>query len=260
MPSTSRAERPGRSDIVVGVEDLDVERALTAAEENGAEAVAPVLESYRARIERMLRLRMDPRVVGRVGVSDVMQDAYIEVARRLPQYLKERLSDEPAQGDVPREAAGTAGGPASGEERTRLPFYLWVRFLASQALAQIHRRHLGTLARDAGRDIPIDGGMRGLPDASSMMLASALVQSGLSPSGAAAAEEQREILSDALQTLSASDREILFLRHFEQLSTPEIGAVLGISSSGASLRHLKALGRLQRALARFGVTFDPTQD
>ncbi len=203
------------------------------------EHVAPVLEAYRARIERMLRLRMDHRVAGRVGVSDVMQDAYIEVVRRLPAYLAE--DPEPSE-----------------TKRGRMPFFLWVRFIAGQALKQTHRLHLGTVGRDAGRDVPMHSG--GAPEASSLMLANALVESGISPSGIAVREEQREALNEALSSLDAEDREVLFMRHFEQLSNKEIAAVLQLTPGGASLRHLKALGRLQRALAQFGITFDPASE
>lgn len=203
------------------------------------EVVTPVLEAYRARVERMLRLRMDHRIAGRVGVSDVMQDAYIEIARRLPGYL------------------------CSGEEgeRPRMPFFLWVRFLAGQALQQVHRQHLGTVARDAGRDVPLHGSMGamgagGPPEASSMMLVGALMESGISPSGVASREEEREVLTEALSSLSVEDREVLLMRHFEQLANKEVAEVLGLTAGGASLRHLKALGRLQKALELSGLSID----
>ncbi|QDV06844.1 ECF RNA polymerase sigma factor SigD [Planctomycetes bacterium Poly30] len=224
------------------MDDAEVEAVLSNAvrERSGAfEVVTPVLESYRARIERMVRLRMDHRVAGRLSVSDVMQDAYVEIVRRLPAYL-----DEP-----------TTGSP---EGRSRMPFFLWVRFLAGQALLQAHRKHLGTEARDAARDVPLGGPLHGggAPEASSFMLAHALVESGISPSGVAIRQEEREALDEALANLSTEDREILFMRHFEQLSNKEIAAILGLTAGGASLRHLKALGRLQAALSRAGLTFE----
>lgn len=216
------------------------------------EAIAPVLEAYRARIERMLRLRMDQRVTGRVGVSDVMQDALMEVARRLPAYLAE--PETVGSDSVPQAAASAAaGGP---KKRARMPFFLWVRFIAGQALQNVHRQHLGTVARDAGRDVPLYSG--GAPEASSLVLANALVESGLSPSGIVIQEEEREVLDEALSSLRSEDREVLFMRHFEQLSNKEIAAILGLTPGGASLRHLKALARLQEALARFGISFDPS--
>ena len=220
------------------MDDVELEAVLSAAVRDGQgafEAVTPVLESYRIRIERMVRLRMDHRVAARVSVSDVMQDAYLEIVRRLPAYL-----DEPESG--------------STEARPRMPFFLWVRFLAGQALSQAHRKHLGTAARDAGRDVPIHSG--GAPEASSLMLANALVESGISPSGVAIREEERAALDEALGSLNSEDREILFMRHFEQLSNKEIASILSLTPGGASLRHLKALSRLQAALSRAGLTFE----
>ena len=91
------------------------------------------------------------------------------------------------------------------------------------------------------------------------MLTNALFSSGaVSPSGAAAVEEQREVVSTALDSLAARDREILFLRHFEGLPNKDIACLLGLTEGGASVRHLRALGRLQSALERVGATFDPT--
>lgn len=245
------------------MDDAEIERRLDQAVDE-RDAIGPVLEAYRGRVERMLRLRMDPRVVGRVGVSDVMQDAFLEIAKRLPRYLEQRgewrgqgRPGERGLGPMESQGAGLPPGPESGAERGPMPFFPWVRFIATQALAQVHRTHLGTLARDAGRDLPLEGGMWAGQGASSMMLASALLQSGVSPSGAAALEEQREMLSEALAELTDGDREILFLRHFEQLSNREVAAVLGLARSGASVRHLKALKRLQHALGRCGMSFDP---
>lgn len=226
------------------VESEEFEALLDRAGEE-PDAIGPALEVFRGRLERMLRMRMDPRVAARTGVSDVMQDAYLEVARRLPQYLDERREWK----DGARTRDGRGDGP--------MPFFVWVRFIATQALNQTHRTHLGTIARDAGRDVRIDGGHGVDGAASSMMFASALLQTGPSPSGAAAIEERREILSAALEELSDSDREILFLRHFEQLGMREVAAVLGLTSSGVRVRHLKALQRLQHALGRCGLSFDP---
>lgn len=245
------------------MDEQEVETALDAAtEREGLDAVGPVLESYRGRIERMIRMRMDPRLAGRAGVSDVVQDAYVEIARRLPSYLDERAAAPPGPRDArvgaASASASTEPDPTGREGREGpMPFYLWVRFIAAQSLRQLHRRHLGTIARDAGRDVDLQAPAGGLPEASSLLLASALVESGVSPSGAAAADEQRDLLRSALDDLAAADREVLFLRHFEQLSNKEVAALLGLSAPGASLRHLRALQRLQAALARVGVAFDP---
>ncbi len=207
--------------------------ALQAAQAGDAEPLGLVLEGYRDRLRRMLQLRLAPVLMGRVAVSDVLQEAYIEATRRLPGYLDEQAS-------APRE------------NRQGMPLYLWVRYLAGQQLARAYRFHLGTMARDAGRDQAMVIG--GVPGASSVHLAAALAESGVSPSGAASSKEVREILADALESLDETDREILMLRHFEQMPNKDIARLLGLSESGASLRHLRAMDRMQAALAARGLT------
>ena len=61
-------------------------------------------------------------------------------------------------------------------------------------------------------------------------------------------EEMWARVRSALDRLSASDREVLILRHAEQLSTREAAAVLGVSEPAVKSRHLRALERLREAL------------
>ncbi len=119
-----------------------------------------LLDSYRPRLKRMVELRLHPKLKGRVDASDVIQDSLVEISRRLKEYL-----DSP-----------------------EVPFYVWVRFLSVQKLAQLHRRHLGAAARDARREVRLQAGPN--PSASSMLLASCFADSGTSPSGAAIRGEE----------------------------------------------------------------------
>lgn len=208
--------------------------ALQAAQSGNHEPFGMVLEGYRSRLRRMVQLRLAPALMGRVAVSDVLQEAFIEATRRLPSYLG-------AQDENPVQPA------------KRMPLFLWVRQLAGQQLARAYRFHLGTNARDAGREQGLVLG--GVPGASSVHLAAAIAESGVSPSGAASSNELREILADALESLDDTDREILMLRHFEQMPNKDIARLLGLSESGASLRHLRAMDRMQTALAARGLTF-----
>jgi len=210
----------------IEAETAPEEDALREIRQGNSEPLGVVLEGYRMRLERMLRLRLSPQLMGRVAVSDVLQDAYIEAAQRLPKYLE---------------------GDSSTGERKRMPLFLWVRFLAGQQLTKAFRFHLGASARDARRDQSLVVG--GVPGASSVHLASAIADSGVSPSGAASTNEVRELLAEALEALEETDREILMLRHFEQLPNKDIAHLLGLSESGASLRHLRAMQRMQSARA-----------
>lgn len=187
-----------------------------------ASRLGALLEEFRPRLRRMVELRMDPRLRARLDASDVLQEAFTEVARRLPEYRRE----------------------------PKLPFFVWVRFLTGQRLLRLHRDHLRTERRDAGREVRQAPG--GAPEASAATLASAIAASGvLSPSQDAAHGEQLERLRQALEELGAADREVLVLRHFEHLSNREVADVLELSEPGASLRYTRAAERFREVLRRF---------
>ncbi|MBX9625613.1 MAG: sigma-70 family RNA polymerase sigma factor [Gemmataceae bacterium] len=182
-------------------------------------ALAEEFSRHRPRLRRMVQLRLDRRLQGRVDPSDVLQEAYLEVARSLPEYLAD----------------------------PQIPFYLWARFVTGRKLQAVHRHHLGTLARDAGREVSLHRGT--LPQASSVSLAEQLLGRYASPSQAAAKAELQVRVQDALNGMDPIDREVLALRHFEELSNAETAQVLGIGEAAASHRFVRALRRLKKLLA-----------
>jgi RNA polymerase sigma-70 factor (ECF subfamily) len=127
-----------------------------------------------------------------------------------------------------------------------MPMFLWLRFLTGQKLLQLHRRHLGVQARNAGREVSCS--RWSAPEASSATLAAWLVGRLSSPSHAAARAELCSQLHTALDQIEPLDREILVLRHFEQLTNAEVAHVLGIQESAASKRYVRALERLKGVL------------
>jgi RNA polymerase sigma-70 factor, ECF subfamily len=128
-----------------------------------------------------------------------------------------------------------------------MPFFLWLRFLAGQRLVDEHRKHLGAAGRDAGREISLYRGA--LPETSSAALAAHLLGRLSTPSQAAMRAERKIRLQEALDSLDPVDREVLALRHFEELSNTEAAAVLGLDKSAASKRYARALIRLKEILA-----------
>jgi RNA polymerase sigma-70 factor (ECF subfamily) len=178
-----------------------------------------LLERQRPRLRRMVELRLDPRLQGRLDASDVIQEAYLTASVQLADYLKEPT----------------------------IPFYLWLRLVTGQKLVALHRDHLRTKARDASRQISLD--RAALPAASSGALASKLLGREPSPSEAAGEVEQRRWLQEALNRMNPLDREVLALRHFEQLTNDETAQVLGLKPSAASKRYVRALERLKDILA-----------
>jgi RNA polymerase sigma-70 factor (ECF subfamily) len=177
-----------------------------------------LVEAHHQRLRRTVALRLDPRVRGRVDPSDVLQEAYLEAASRLPEYLRD----------------------------SRLPFALWLRLVVCERLSKLHRHHLGAQMRSAGREVPLG---EDTPDTSSVVLADALIGGGERPSEAAARAELHGRLQEVLERMDPLDREALALRHFEQLSTAEAAQVLGISEAAASKRYCRALDRLRELLS-----------
>ena len=191
---------------------------LRRAASGDEEALRALFEAHRDRLKRMVHLRLNRRLQGRVDDSDVLQEASLDVSRRLPEYLA----------------------------NPTLPFFLWLRHLAGLKLAEVHRRHLGTQLRDADREVTLHRG--GLPEADSVSLANQLLGKLTTPSQAAIKAETRLFVQEALNSMDPVDREVLALKHFEQLSTSEIAQVLGLSKAGAGSRYLRAIKRLREIL------------
>jgi RNA polymerase sigma-70 factor (ECF subfamily) len=109
-----------------------------------------------------------------------------------------------------------------------------------------HRRHLGAQARDVARETPLYGD--GIPETTTAHLADHFLGKLTSPSQAAIRDEQKLRLQEALDALEPIDREILALRHFEQLSNKQASQVLGLEESAAHKRYTRALVRLKDVL------------
>jgi len=182
------------------------------------QALARLFENYRDRLYRIINFRIDPRLQGRVDPDDVLQEAYLAAELRIEHFLH----DSP-QG-----------------------FFIWLRLLANQTLIDVHRRHLGTQARDADRDRSLSSGWTSM--STSFSLSFKLLGHMTSPSQAAVRAELSEQLNVALQTMGALDREVLALRHFEELTNAETARVLGLTEQAASARYVRALSRLRKVL------------
>jgi RNA polymerase sigma-70 factor, ECF subfamily len=196
--------------------NLLLRRALAGDES----ALAALFDGHRERLRRMIRLRLDRRLSGRVDTSDVLQEAYLDVRKRFTEYARD---------------------PAA------MPFHLWLRLIAGQRLTDVHRYHLGSQMRDAGQEVSLHRGP--FPQADSVSLAAQLLGKMTSASQAAIRVEHKLIVQEALNSMDPIDREVLALRHFEHLSNDETAQVLGLSKSAASNRYIRALKRLKEILS-----------
>lgn len=180
-------------------------------------AVDALFERHRGPLRRMIEMRLDPAIGRRVDASDVVQEVLLEASRRLPDYLRD---------------------PA-------LPFHLWLRQIARDQMIDEHRRHRVAARRSLDRERPLAAAFL---DRSSLDLAAQLRDPELTPAAAALRGELQRRFQGALRQLDDDDREILLLRHFEQLSNGEAARALGLSDAAAGMRHLRALRRLRAVL------------
>ena len=203
----------------------DDELLLARLRDGERDVLGELFDGHRERLWRTVHFRLDPRLTGRVDADDVVQEAYMAAEQRLDHWLK-----DPSRS-----------------------FFVWLRLITVQKIIDVHRRQLGARIRDANLEVQLGGGPT--PQASTLSLAGRLLGSATSPSQAAIRSEAQEKLEEALSSMEPIDREILSLRHFEELSNNEVSEVLGLQKSAASNRYVRALARLRKILSAWPELF-----
>jgi RNA polymerase sigma-70 factor (ECF subfamily) len=194
----------------------DTDKLLLLVGNGDGPARSQLLDRHRSRLRRMVMVRIDSRLTSRVDPSDVVQDTLAEAHRRLDDYV----ATQP------------------------VPFYPWLRQLAQDRMVDLYRRHVRASRRAVGRENTAPD----LSNESVSQLIHGITDSFPGPSETAHRHERAGLLRAALASLPDTDREILILRHLEQLTPREIAEVLGVSQAVVYSRHLRALGRLRKAL------------
>ena len=208
------------------VDESTISRALR---ERGDEGLAEHFSAFQPRLKQIIRFRMDRRLLVRVSESDVIQETYVRAAKRIDHFL----------------------------EQPDLPFFVWLRLEVQQKLHELHRFHLGAAKRDARAEVSFVSGSQNHGQ-TSMCLAHHLAAQITSPSLVVQREEQLEFLKQALDEMNETDREIIALRHFEELSNIETAKVLGLQPSAACKRYLRALKRVGEILKEAQQFDEPT--
>jgi RNA polymerase sigma-70 factor (ECF subfamily) len=178
------------------------------------QACERLLRRHRPRLVEFVDTHLDPMLRARLDASDVVQEAQMEATRRLPDFLSRRP----------------------------MPFRLWLRKTAYERLLMLHRQHVGAARRSVRREVQ-------LPDRSSLVLAQNLVDSGAAPNLRMDQQERARRMQEALGRLAEADREVLLMRHYEELSYEEIGCILDIEPATARKRAGRSLVRLHKILA-----------
>jgi RNA polymerase sigma-70 factor (ECF subfamily) len=196
----------------------ETQRLLDQAKQGESSAVDQLLDQQRPSLRRMIDLRLDPALARRVDASDIVQDVLLEASKRLADYVK---------------------NPA-------MPFHLWLRHIAKDHIIDMHRKHRLAQRRSIDKEQSI---RPALADQSSMDLAAQFIDQELTPASAAIRQELQRRLEGAVAEMDEDDREMILMRHFEQLSNQEVATELGLSEAAASMRYLRAIRRLRTLLA-----------
>ena len=196
----------------------ETNRLLQSAAAGDGASLGALLTRHEGRLRRLVAFRLDPRLQGRVDPSDVIQEIHLAASKHLPDYLRE----------------------------STMPLFLWLRGIAGNKLLEVHRHHLGTPMRDARKEAGVNRGR--FSGATSAAIAAQLLGHATRPSEAAVRAEAKARLQDALDRMDPLDREVLALRHFEQLTNAEAAQVLGIKPAASGKRYLRALERLRDIL------------
>src|SRR5438105_6309114 len=191
---------------------------LDQAQKGEPHAVDHLLDAHREPLRRMIGPRLDPALAARVDASDIVQEVLLEAHRRLADYLR----------------------------NPTMPFGLWLRHIAKDHVIDAHRRHRQAQRRSLDREQPLLPAA--LADHSSLELAGQILDQEPTPASAAIRHELQKRLDSAVAALDEDDREIILMRHGEQLSNQDVAAALELSEAAASMRYLRAVRRLRAAL------------
>jgi RNA polymerase sigma-70 factor, ECF subfamily len=199
----------------MGAEQDQTQDLLDRARGGDEAAFEELFRRHRVRLKQVIRFRMDPRLAARADASDILQETYLEAFRRLPKYL----------------------------ESEKMPFYLWLRWIAREKVMAMYRRHLGAERRAIAQEVPL------LPTDSSAEFVRGVMSPGPTPSQNLAKAELAERLRVALGKLDQEERDLILWRHFEKLSIRETAQMLQITEAAASKRYIRTLEKLRNLLA-----------
>ena len=185
---------------------------ITRATAGDSEALAELLESYRAYLGILAKVQIDARLRGKVSESDVVQDTMLRASQAFPNF----------RGRSENELIG------------------WLRRILASRLTDIVRHYHADM-----RDVKLEQRVQVDVDKSSALMSRVIVTPGPSPSGEAQKREHAVILANALKQIRPDYREVIVLRHFESLSFPEIGKRMGRSTDSVKNMWVRAIAKLR---------------
>jgi RNA polymerase sigma-70 factor (ECF subfamily) len=195
----------------------ETQELLQSAKRGNDDAVNNLLERHRNAIRKMVQMRMDKAVAGRVDASDIVQDVMLDASQRLSEFI----------------------------QKSPMPFHLWLRQLAKDRLIDAHRKHRGAQRRSVDKEQRLNVQYA---DQSSLNLAAQLQDYELTPAAATLRKELEQRFLQALDQLEDDDREIIIMRHQEHLSNSDVALALDLSAAAAGMRYLRAIRKVRDVL------------
>lgn len=193
------------------------ETLLRLATTGNAAAFGALFDRYSPRLRRLVAKQLDPRLMTRIDVSDVIQEVHIELSKRIAEFSEERA----------------------------VTLYHWMCFMTKQKVAELERHHMFTQIRDVRREVPLH---RFSSSNSSVVLTAHLVSQVSSPSSVIRKEEVAGLVSQAIDKLDPDGRDAIVCRHVNQLKTAEAAELLGITDAAFRQRYFRALKQLRKLL------------
>jgi RNA polymerase sigma-70 factor, ECF subfamily len=197
---------------------------MAKARAGETDALGELCALYRNYLRMIVRTGLGPKLRERVELSDVVQEALVEVVRQFPQFTGQN------------EAALVG----------------WLRRLVGQKLADLGRYHNRAKRSAGGPAVPLDApwepGAMADSNAGGGRLLDVLALSQTSPSEAASRRELIILLADALAVLPEGEAEILWLYHADGLSFEAIGERMGLSRKSIRGIWARGLKNLKRSL------------
>jgi RNA polymerase sigma-70 factor, ECF subfamily len=193
---------------------LDPGNLLLEAQQGRDAARGALLETYRVYLDLLARVEIGRRLQKKVDASDVVQETFLEAHRNF----------------------GSFRGAGEAE------FVAWLRGILAARIDNLVRHYVGTQARDVRREQGLEINL----DQSSRALDRGLFALQGSPSQQASRREQGVLLAQALARLSDEYREVVVLRHLEELSFPEVAERMGRTVDSVQKLWVRALARLRQ--------------
>jgi RNA polymerase sigma-70 factor (ECF subfamily) len=172
-------------------------------------ALGKLFEDHSPRLLSMVRRRIDPALAARLDPEELLNEAYVRATGKWRAF----------------------------QRQSSMTPYAWLYQLVLQCLIDAWRRETRG-KRDLRRDMP-------WPERTSIQLGLGLLSPATSPSGRLLREETAQRIRLIMECLSERDQEILWMRHYDELSFREVGTVLEISENAATVRYARALRRLK---------------